>query len=564
MDDLLERLNSSVKEEWRRALQEIDGLMSQGSPNEFYHIMPSLFEAIRTAADEELIMQLSCKLRSAQEKFPLLSQDYDDIILQTLRYLAENFSMDTPDSFAGNGAICLLSILMERLQQDQELLKKGIDVLFLYLRKSHQVNSIALGVLNTWIYRSPHLFSGHIVELVDLVKSGKKEFLTTLMSLYPQNSTAFESADMIEFLVDIAVSDVTYQTAALNLLLEISKKEPALLASYASTFRVTLQSPMTAAQTLMIYGNIAREQPNAIKPFVSDIYRVVQINPQVKALIPNILGLIGRISEEDAAEMLALLGKMLEDKDQTTVVQVLVEMKNLGELNRELLTPYINLVRMFVNDPQEYIRTQAQAIIDYYEGRDLRSLIAKFEQLNEEVKAAVQNFDDLKKYVDDHVAELKEFISEINKKLPIPNGFSSQGRIRKTLTLYFTCSRQTERCLFPPERPFTTQTKEFSRWLKVAISAVKFGAAVVLEATTPLGVLSAPGMASKSLDLVKQLYTTLKDSPNDAEFLSIVREPFLTSEEQDFLIKQLRDAKYFQFFQYDPQTASWVCSMCAG
>lgn len=40
-------------------------------------------------------------------------------------------------------------------------------------------------------------------------------------------------------------------------------------------------------------------------------------------------------------------------------------------------------------------------------------------------------------------------------------------------------------------------------------------------------------------------------------------EPFLTSEEQDKLLNQLRAASFFQKFQYDNQTANWLCANCA-
>ena len=40
-------------------------------------------------------------------------------------------------------------------------------------------------------------------------------------------------------------------------------------------------------------------------------------------------------------------------------------------------------------------------------------------------------------------------------------------------------------------------------------------------------------------------------------------EPFLTSEEQDKLLNQLRAANFFQKFQYDNQTANWLCGNCA-
>ena len=561
MEELMKKLHSNDRNEWLEARNDLMKLANE-NPGAFQANFPKFLDLVAQSPHEELVMTIACALRAAQERFPDLAITHSAEIITTLERIAEQFTMDNAESPAGSGALCLLSILGSHLQNNQDMFRRAIPVLFQLLRKKHDVSGLAFGYINTWVYRSPQLFSQHVDDLLYLVMDGKKELLVSLMQMYSRNPEAFEKPNVMEFLVNTVLSDYSYQTSAMNILWEISKKKPELVAPHVMKLRPTLQSPMTASLALMILGNVAREQPDVIKPLVPDVYQVSKSNPQYKALVPNILGLVGRMSEDTAAEMLSLLADMLKDKDQATLVQILTEMKNLGEMNRQLLAPYIELVRQFTDDPQDYIRTQAQAIIDYYEGRDLKSLVARFEALNEEMKAAVQNFDDLKQYVDQHVSELKEFIAEINKKLPIPSGFSSEGRIRKTLTLYFTCAKQGERCLFPQDRPFTTQTKEFNKWLKVAVSAVKLGVAVVTSVTPVGAITSGPSVTSASLDAVRTLYQVLKDNPDDAEFLAIVSEPFLTSEEQDFLIKQLREAKYFQFFHYDAQTASWACSMC--
>ena len=64
----------------------------------------------------------------------------------------------------------------------------------------------------------------------------------------------------------------------------------------------------------------------------------------------------------------------------------LFQIKNLGEMERKLLDPYIEQIKPFTQDPQQYVRDQAKAIINYYEGKDLSSLMANFETLNKEVK----------------------------------------------------------------------------------------------------------------------------------------------------------------------------------
>ena len=63
------------------------------------------------------------------------------------------------------------------------------------------------------------------------------------------------------------------------------------------------------------------------------------------------------------------------------------------------------------------------------------------------------------------------------------------------------------------------------------------------------------------MDSVRQAYDLYKTG-EEKDFLSYISEPFLTSNEQDKLITQLREARFFDVFNYDPQTAEWACLMC--
>jgi hypothetical protein len=107
-----------------------------------------------------------------------------------------------------------------------------------------------------------------------------------------------------------------------------------------------------------------------------------------------------------------------------------------------------------------------------------------------------------------------------------------------------------ERCLFPFDRSFTTETKAWNKWLKVALSAVKVGYAVI----NPMAVGDA-------LASVQDAYEGYK-TDDDADFVSYLSQPFLTSEEQDNLIIQLREARFFDMFNYNAQGGNWGCIMC--
>ena len=55
---------------------------------------------------------------------------------------------------------------------------------------------------------------------------------------------------------------------------------------------------------------------------------------------------------------------------------------------------------------------------------------------------------------------------------------------------------------------------------------------------------------------------SLYNKDDGEDFLTFISEPFLTSQEQDKLLNQLRGANFFENFRYDSQTAMWLCANC--
>lgn len=201
-------------------------------------------------------------------------------------------------------------------------------------------------------------------------------------------------------------------------------------------------------------------------------------------------------------------------------------------------------------------RDAANDFMDAYEGRSLAGAYEQIQELNAKFKEACGSIEGLKAYVDENVDQLKDFIGSVVKKLPVPVEFSSERRyvLKQAMLLHFRCqaSPQTTVCALP-EGTFTTVTYEWNRWLKLGLSAAKVGKSVL----TMDAIGDVPGV----VDQVKGMYQTYT-SKDDADFLTFVSEPFLTSEEQDKLLKQLKKGGFFDRFCYDNQTATWVCANC--
>eukprot|EP00927_Polykrikos_kofoidii_P042825 TRINITY_DN36874_c0_g1_i1.p1 TRINITY_DN36874_c0_g1~~TRINITY_DN36874_c0_g1_i1.p1 ORF type:complete len:808 (+),score=161.38 TRINITY_DN36874_c0_g1_i1:54-2426(+) len=202
------------------------------------------------------------------------------------------------------------------------------------------------------------------------------------------------------------------------------------------------------------------------------------------------------------------------------------------------------------------VRDAATAFMDAYEGRSLAGAYSQIEDANARFKEACGNMEGLKAYVDQNVSDLKDFIGEVTKKLPLPVKFTSEPRyvVKKAMILHFECHADPKAtCCALPEGTFTIETLEWSRWLKMSLSAAKLGKAVL----TAEAIADVPGVVEQ----VKGMYS-LYSAKDDADFLTFISEPFLTSEEQDKLINQLRSGGYFSKFKYDNQTAKWVCANC--
>lgn len=178
---------------------------------------------------------------------------------------------------------------------------------------------------------------------------------------------------------------------------------------------------------------------------------------------------------------------------------------------------------------------------------------------NAELRRIVRNMSDLRRYIDDNVDRLKEFIAQIQKKLPMPSRIEVDKKmlgLRKELTLHFMCGRQAGDCKYPETAGFTIITSEWSKWFRITVSAVKVGYNIVRMKA---------GEVKEGIKTIKDLKKVYDECKTDEfqEFHSLAREPFLTSGERDGLIENLRDRDFFNTFKYDPHIAMWVCDNCA-
>jgi hypothetical protein len=538
-----------TQENVRRKAAETLVRTATRNPQVIEPIIPDLLTNIKQSADDMVTMQIAHACMLVCEKVPGTAKKYHASIMGALEFLSSReMSEDDSETLINAAASHLFTTQIEVHLENSQILERSFPLIFKYLKKKGAARWPAYRIVTSVSFENPKLLENYTGEVIDLVVQGSKELSAALMHLYKIRPDEFDNR--LDKLVNLYQTDKGSRSLLLSVFTEMSRNNPELLVPHLELFVGGLKSPAYAGMGAIILSEVARFNPSAVYPHLNELKQSLDHVDALKFTVPQLLGLIGRLSEDVAREILPFLAEMLEDPDQNVAIMVLSEFRNLGQMNRELLEPYMDLIRKLADDPQQHVRDQANLIIDIMEGRDLRSLAAQIEEQNAMLKEAALTVDSLKEYVDKNVAMLKTFIADVVKKLPIPIRFSTEGRVRKTLQLHYVCGIQTERCLYPLERPFVTETKEWNKWLKIAMSAVSIGKAVIF-----------PFETSDAVDSVRQAYNLYKTG-EEKDFLSYIGEPFLTSSEQDKLIIQLRDARFFDVFTYEPQTAEWTCLMC--
>ena len=493
-------------------------------------------------------MQIANSIRIACDKTQGLAQRHTPEIMDILGQIsARAMTEDDGETAINATATFLLETQNEILRNDKRLLNDFLPLLLTYLKKEGTVRYSPYKIITQVAFEQPSALSDYAGDIISLVRAGRKELAASLFHIYQVNTKPFNES--VGVLIEILERESDLRGIMLTVLLEVARDNPSLLVPHVQPLIGYIESPVSAANISMILAEVAKDNPDTIYPHIHSLREAMNRMDLLKASVPTVLGLVGRRSEQTAAEVLKILRPLLDESDQTNVLVALQEYRNLGQMDRDLLSEYIPRIKALSDSPQQYIRNLANVIVDYYEGRDLRSLMDKIEEQNRLIHEAAVSVDALKQYLDNNIELLKQFISELVKRLPVPVRFSTEGRVQKVLRLHFICARQGDRCLYPSDREFTTETKIWNKWLRLAVSALSLGISVM----NPL--------EGAALSQVRDAYDAFRGE-EDAEFLKFVSEPFLTSSEQDSLVMQLRDAKFFDVFSYDSSIGNWVCLMC--
>ena len=325
-----------------------------------------------------------------------------------------------------------------------------------------------------------------------------------------------------------------------SLIYAIAQKHPRALIPYVETLVEKLEeNSAMGSLTLMALKEVASVAPNKIFPLLDKVVELAADVSHAGASMSGVIGNAGKATEpKNAADkcLIRLMVGINACEEASMIPCWLMEIDKLRAYysDKKVLKEHMPALAKY-KDSSNVLYT---SIDDYASGRSLAVLTdkvddleAKVDALNSRVSESCKIYEDVIAYVDKNIKDVKDFVGEVVKKLPLPKRLEVIGTARKTLVLHFEC------CKTKKEYPIKSQ--EWNKWLKMGFSLAKSSKAIIDIGTgNPLGLLTT------GADAIKGIYEAYKSNDDD-EFNSYITNPFLTSAEQDGLINKLRDQGFF-------------------
>jgi len=424
----------------------------------------------------------------------------------------------------------------------------AFDVAKLY--SSGPCSDEAGSLLQKVMAANPKAAAGQTGSIFDSIRAGDTSCVATLVSnyttMYAEDPAAFETnIDVILKLDFSASSGILYAMAS-----GISAK---VLAGHTEHLVALLESKTiqhgSDSMVVTILNGCAEKAPEKVLPFMDRIYACGIALAHADTSLAMLIGNLGK-APGASERVVVMLGTMLSEPTlgPHTPRIILDGISNqfdaLGD-NTKVLEPFMPQITALAGSAGIVV----EKIIDWYEGRSLKKTDAKVDALEAKVNAMndafasqCKNFKEVSAMMDKKIAEVKDFVGEIVKKLPQPCKLEVVGGLRKSLLLHFACARTGQ--------TVTTETKDWNQWCKVGFGLIKLGKCVAVAAAgNPMALASGAGA-------IADIYKGYK-TKDDADFNTFISQPFLTSAESDKLINQLRAANFFDKMAYDAQAGDW-------
>merc|ERR1712079_582375 len=118
----------------------------------------------------------------------------------------------------------------------------------------------------------------------------------------------------------------------------------------------------------------------------------------------------------------------------------------------------VECVQKYAKSSDPWTRDYSEDFLRHRKGITLTTVAEAVERhdieidgLNAKIKSTCKDVESLRVYMDQNTAELKAFLAQVVKRLPVPCSFDVQRKfvVRKTIRLHFACGRALENCSYP-------------------------------------------------------------------------------------------------------------------
>ncbi|XP_048762848.2 ventricular zone-expressed PH domain-containing protein homolog 1-like [Ostrea edulis] len=158
--------------------------------------------------------------------------------------------------------------------------------------------------------------------------------------------------------------------------------------------------------------------------------------------------------------------------------------------------------------------------------------------------------DGVQHFCDKHFSTIRNFISNISARIPLPEVCSViNGRHKRFLRLSFLCGGKGDQCIYSKSY-FTLDTKLPKTWIHLMFLSTQAKAS------------SALSQHDYSISRLKTCWDSLQTDRSTGSFLTLVTSSFPSAKDQDILIHELHSFRFFDVFEFNAAKKYWACFMC--
>ncbi|KAM4771126.1 ventricular zone-expressed PH domain-containing protein homolog 1 [Rhinophrynus dorsalis] len=217
--------------------------------------------------------------------------------------------------------------------------------------------------------------------------------------------------------------------------------------------------------------------------------------------------------------------------------------------NSEVLGP-IPFSHSTDNGKSQEDKTIVFAPVNNYNNRPILTEPSKENQISPKLIIEPQNHDKLVLHLKENIDEIKNYVIEMGKKIPMPDQCVIEDTVRNCVAkLFFSCPMRGHYCLYS-KSSFTLISRQPQLWIHIMFL---FQQSLLPE---PLP------MQSTSMQVLKTLWKKTQLKGTHSFEASIIQSIFPHKKDLDLVQKHLEEVRFFDLFGFSEEVGSWLCFMC--